>query len=111
MKAIVEISNKQLDPALAVAEQFDNGNQISPCDYYLRFENANLLLNHLTASRLDLLNNLRKLGACSIYALAKQVKRNYSNVHRDIKELNNLSLVEYNDIILINFIFCNLICL
>jgi len=96
MKVIVEVANKQLDPALLVAQNFDNGKQLENCDYYLRFETANLILSNLTASRLNLLDALRSLGACSIYALAKHVKRNYSNVHHDVKELQKLGLLKNN---------------
>ena len=48
----------------------------------------------LTPARIDLLDTLRRMGACSIYALAKQADRNYSNVHTDIARLIEPGLVE-----------------
>ena len=42
---------------------------------------------------LDLLEALRRCGPCSVYALAKQVARNYSNVHTDVAKLEQHGLV------------------
>ena len=46
----------------------------------------------LTTARLELLNTLRGMGPCSVYALAKAAERNYSNVHADISRLVDLGL-------------------
>lgn len=35
-------------------------------------------------ARIDLLEALRQCGPCSVYALAKETGRNYSNVHTDV---------------------------
>ena len=37
---------------------------------------------------------LRASGALTVYALAKQLGRNYSNVHADVKRLLALGLIE-----------------
>jgi predicted transcriptional regulator len=47
----------------------------------------------LPARRIDLLEALRQCGPCSVYALAKPVERNYSNVHVDIVKLEEYGLV------------------
>lgn len=52
------------------------------------------LLTTLTSRRFELINALKETGAVSIYALAKHLKRNYSNVHSDIAKLLELGIVE-----------------
>jgi predicted transcriptional regulator len=53
-----------------------------------------MLFAELTPARLDLLDSLRRVGPCSVYALAKAAERNYSNVHTDVARLEELGLVE-----------------
>ncbi len=36
----------------------------------------------------------RRFGPCSVYALAKEVERNYSNVHTDVAKLEEHGLVQ-----------------
>ena len=52
------------------------------------------LFAELTPARIALLESLKALGPVSIYALAKHVHRNYSNVHRDCASLEGHGLVE-----------------
>lgn len=52
------------------------------------------LLTTLTSRRFELIHALKKTGAVSIYALAKHLGRNYSNVHSDIGKLLELGIVE-----------------
>jgi predicted transcriptional regulator len=63
-------------------------------DYHLSFESARALFSELTPSRIDLLEALRRCGPCSVYALAKEVARNYSNVHSDVAKLEEHGLVQ-----------------
>jgi predicted transcriptional regulator len=58
------------------------------------FENAIALLSTLTPKRWLLIEALKTSGAQSIYALAKHLDRNYSNVHTDVTKLLNLGIVE-----------------
>ncbi len=51
----------------------------------------------LTPARLDLLDTLRRVGPCSIYALAKAAERNDSNVHTDVTRLEELGLIERSE--------------
>jgi predicted transcriptional regulator len=62
-------------------------------DLHLSFESARGLFAELSPARLDLLESLRRLGPCSVYALAKEAQRNYSNVHADIAKLEEHGLV------------------
>ena len=90
MKAIIELGKKGsvFDTARG---QIVEGREP---DYHLSFETARSLFSMLTPARIDLLDTLRRAGPCSIYALAKQAERNYSNVHSDIARLVELGLVE-----------------
>lgn len=56
-----------------------------------------MLFSELTPARVDLLDTLRRVGPCSVYALAKAAERNYSNVHSDVARLEELGLVERTD--------------
>jgi len=99
MKAIVEVSpnGAAFDTALDIARRFDAGQDVPPADYHLHFESVRLLFSHLSGARMELLDRLRRLGACSVYALAKSAERNYSNVHRDVAALENLGLIERDE--------------
>ncbi|MCU0965062.1 MAG: hypothetical protein MUF08_08390 [Burkholderiaceae bacterium] len=46
----------------------------------------------LTPARVDLPNTLRSVGPCSVCALAKAAQRNGSNVHTDVRPLEELGL-------------------
>lgn len=63
-------------------------------DYFLSFESARALFTELSPARIDLLDALRQCGPCSVYALAKTVGRNYSNVHADVAKLEEHALVQ-----------------
>jgi predicted transcriptional regulator len=96
MKAIISVARKgsifqSVEKQLAAARQGR-----SP-DFHLSFESARSLFCELTPARLDLLDTLRRVGPCSVYALAKASERNYSNVHTDISRLEQLGLVERSD--------------
>lgn len=98
MKAVIEIAprgsvfktaRKQLKAAEAGAPY--------GADYHLSFESARTLFSELSPARIDLLEALRHCGPCSVYALAKEVERNYSNVHSDIAKLEEHGLVLRTD--------------
>jgi len=83
--------------AIEIARRADVGEAMPEADYHLNFATAAQLFNDLTPARLALLEVLKGLGSMSIYALAKQLGRNYSNVHADISKLLELGLVEKNE--------------
>ena len=95
-KAIVETSaaGDYFAKALEVARLVDAGEAVPEADYYLGFSSAAQLFGELTAARMALLEALKGLGPISIHALAKQVGRNYSNVHSDVTKLLDLGLIE-----------------
>jgi predicted transcriptional regulator len=96
MKAIIEVARKGSIFRTA-AQQLANSRQGRTPDFRLSFESARSLFAELTPARLDLLDTLRRVGPCSIYALAKAAERNYSNVHTDISRLEELGLIERSD--------------
>lgn len=98
MKALIEIAPRgsvfaNARAQLKAAEKAPEQAPGYGADYYLSFESARTLFSELTPSRIDLLEALRQCGPCSVYALAKTVARNYSNVHTDIGKLEEHGLV------------------
>ena len=63
----------------------------------LSFADLPLLLKTLTPARWALLERLRKTGPVSVYALAKNLGRNYKNVYVDVQQLSSLALIEKDD--------------
>ncbi len=96
MKAIIEVARKGsiFD---AAARQIAHARRGRTPDFQLSFESARSLFAELAPARLDLLDTLRRVGPCSIYALAKAAERNYSNVHADVSRLEGLGLIERSD--------------
>ncbi len=62
-------------------------------DQWLYFEDLETLLRTLTSGRWALLKNLHENGPMSIRALAKELSRDYKNVHTDVKRLRDIGLV------------------
>lgn len=93
MKAIIEVAQKGSIYG-AVASQVAGARQGRSPDFRLSFESARSLFAELTPARLDLMDSLRRVGPCSVYALAKSAERNYSNVHTDVSRLEELALIE-----------------
>lgn len=86
MKAVIEVSRKGSIFG-AAAKQVAAARLGKVPDFHLSFESARSLFAELTPARLDLLDTLRRVGPCSVYALAKAAERNYSNVHSDATRL------------------------
>jgi len=94
MKAVIEIAARG-DACKVARRQLkaaESGARYG-ADYRLIFGSARALFSELTPARFDLLEALRQCGPCSVYALAKTVERNYSNVHTDIAKLEEHGLV------------------
>lgn len=96
MKAIIEVAKRGSAVRSARAQLAAARKGRSP-DYRLSFESARSLFTELTPARVELLDTLRKVGPCSVYALAKAAERNYSNVHTDVGRLEELGLIERTD--------------
>lgn len=98
MKAVIGISNwgQTRDALRRLAKKIDAGKHLPAADYQLDFPSPVELLAELPPKRLQILRELKSAGPLSVYALAKQLGRNYSNVHGDIQRLLALGLVEKN---------------
>lgn len=79
------------------ARRLDTKRAVRPADYHLNFGSAASLMLELSAKRMETLRMLKREGPLSIYALAKQLVRNYSNVHQDIARLLEHGLVEKDE--------------
>ncbi len=93
MKAIIELGQRgsAIDQARRDLAMAQAGTEI---DYHLIFESARTLFSELTPARIDTLDYLRLHGPMTVYALAKELKRNYSNVHADVEKLLEHGLAE-----------------
>jgi predicted transcriptional regulator len=96
MKATIEVSRRGSAVRSARAQLAGSRHGVSS-DFRLSFESARTLFSELTPALVDLLDTLRRVGPCSVYALAKAAERNYSNVHSEISRLKELGLVERTD--------------
>ena len=63
----------------------------------LFFADMPTLLKTLTSERWRLIEHLKREGPLSINAVAQQLRRNYKNVHGDVKRLMEIGLVERLD--------------
>jgi len=81
-----------------VWKRHEQGANLSTPIETLRFENTHTLMKTLTPRRLELLQHLHRLGKTSIRALAKELEREYSNVHQDVKILHHVGLVLQDDL-------------
>ena len=96
MKAIIEVA-KRGAAVRSARLQLAAARRGRSTDYRLSFESAKMLFAEFTPARLELLDTLRRVGPCSVYALAKAAERNYSNVYTDVSRLEYLGLIERSD--------------
>lgn len=96
MKAIIEVSAKDSVFRAAASHVAAARKGCTP-DFRLSCESARSLFAALTPARLELLGTLRRVGPCSVYALAKAAERNYSNVHTDVARIEELGLIERSE--------------
>ncbi|WP_298624491.1 MarR family transcriptional regulator [uncultured Zoogloea sp.] len=97
--AIIGVSDwsKARDGLLALADALEAGKVGEPADYRLNFASAAQLLSELPPRRLDTLREVKRAGPVSIYAVAKALLRNYSNVHADVQKLIEHGLIEKDE--------------
>jgi len=93
MKAIVEVA-KRGAAIRGARQQIAASRRGQAPGFRLSFESARSLFAALTPARLELVDTLRRVGPCSVNALAKVAERNYSNVYTDIGRLEEIGLVE-----------------
>jgi predicted transcriptional regulator len=59
----------------------------------LYFENLETLLKTLTSGRWVLLKTVRTNGPMSVRSLANELRRDYKNVHTDVRRLEGIGLI------------------
>src|SRR5229473_2092144 len=64
---------------------------------HLAFESWDALARVLTGKRMELLRYVRHHKVASVRALAKALKRDYSNVHADVRTLAAAGLLDTTD--------------
>ncbi len=98
-KAIIGISEwtNTRKGLLGLGSKLDMGEQISDADYHLNFATPTQMFSELTPKRMELLYRLKQEGVLSVYRLAKETSRNYSNVHADVMKLLELELVSKDE--------------
>jgi predicted transcriptional regulator len=67
--------------------------EMEDADYILNYPDITRAFRDITPERYRLLETLQRLGTVSIYALARELGRNYSNVHSDVTALLELELI------------------
>lgn len=83
---------ESLRETLAAVKRAERGLPIGPV-YHLNFYDQNTLFNTLSLKRMELLSYVRKKGPMSARQLAKNLDRDYKNIHGDIKLLSRLELI------------------
>jgi predicted transcriptional regulator len=59
----------------------------------ISFGDQRLLFQTLTPRRFELLRHVHEHGASSIRAISKELQRDYSNVHQDVRTLYDIGLM------------------
>jgi predicted transcriptional regulator len=85
-----------LDRFEAAWNRVAEGRKVSPLRV-LTLQGLPAFTRTLTPARWVILERLKSEGPCSIYGLAKRLKRNYKNVHTDVSQLIELGLIQRNE--------------
>jgi predicted transcriptional regulator len=85
-----------MEEIVAACERIEQGLPVTPTDTELNFSDAANLLSTLSAKRMELLMFLHQAGSSTIRQLAKNLGRDYSVVHGDVKLLLDLGLLSTN---------------
>lgn len=75
------------------ARRADAGETMEDADYILNYHDVTAAYRDITPERFRLLQTLQRLGAVSIHVLARELGRDYHNVHSDVTALLELNLV------------------
>ena len=70
------------------------GEAVKSPRYHLGFSSLPEMLKALTPKRWALLETLKRQGPLSVRALAARLKRDYKNVHTDVRALEEFGLIE-----------------
>src|SRR5271169_5579939 len=82
-----------MEDVIATCERIEQGLPVTPQETELNFTDAANLLSTLSEKRMELLMFLHQAGSSTIRQLAKNLGRDYSVVHGDVKTLLELGLL------------------
>jgi len=89
----VEEADRGFDRFVEAWEKAE-ANKTEQAEIHLNFEDFAMLASVLTPKRLELMKTLRQNGPLSVRALAKQLTRDYKNVHADAAALEEVDLIQ-----------------
>lgn len=92
----VEEAERGFDRFIEAWHKAESG-ESEPVEIHLNFEDFAMLAAVLTPKRLELMKTLRQKGPLSVRALAKQLERDYKNVHADVSALEEVDLIQRDE--------------
>jgi len=96
-KVKIETEEEFFADLIAQAEKIDQGIIPDKTVERVSFPDLETFYRYCTPKRLQLLQELHKVGCISINALARHLHRHYKNVFQDVKTLETAGLVEKTD--------------
>ena len=93
-KVKIETGEEFFADLIVQAEKIDQGILPEKTIERVSFPDLETFYRYCTPKRLQLLQELHRIGCISINALAKHLGRNYKNVFSDVKALETAGLVE-----------------
>jgi predicted transcriptional regulator len=88
--------DEAVEEIIETCERIEKGLPVTPADRELGFTDAAHMLSTLSKKRMELLMYLHQQEPLTIRQLAKNLNRDYSVVHGDVKLLLELGLLETN---------------
>lgn len=86
-------AERSLDTFGTTLQRLEAGQAVVP-HFSIGFETVSQFAKVFTPKRWELISELKKLGAVSIYELAKRLDRHYRNVHQDVALLSEWLVIE-----------------
>jgi len=93
----IKSHDKVMSELKDLSRQIDKGDYPGTPFERVYFNDAKTFFRHITPRRFDLLEELHRHGEMSINALARLLKRNYKNVHDDVKALEEIGVTELQE--------------
>ena len=96
-KVKIESEEEFFADLISQAEKIDQGIIPEKTIERVSFSDLETFYRYCTPKRLQLLQELHKIGCVNINSLAKHLHRHYKNVFSDVKTLESAGLVEKTD--------------
>jgi predicted transcriptional regulator len=96
-KVKIETEEEFFADLISQAERIDRGIIPGKPVERVSFPDLETFYHYCTPKRLELLQELHKIGCVNISSLAKHLRRHYKNVFSDVKILETAGLVEKTD--------------